>query len=136
MKSSDSVKTYLNEIRSVPLLTKEEEVELAKSLEYCRVTIVRKLLDTGVLTDEIRKLKQSLTKTDETTLRHEITKDDDNTVCHPVCDSLCHPEFISGSQALPGQEIPKRVRDDRGDGGEAVFSSEGIEDEDAGKAVL
>jgi len=29
---------------------------------------------------------------------------------------MCHPEFISGSQTMPGQEIPKQVRDDRVDG--------------------
>jgi len=28
-------------------------------------------------------------------------------------DIVCHPEFISGTQTLPGQEIPKHVRDDR-----------------------
>ena len=39
--------------------------------------------------------------------------DDENSVCHPVC----HPEFISGSKIMQGQEIPKQVRDDRGDDG-------------------
>ena len=29
---------------------------------------------------------------------------------------MCHPEFISGSLTLQGQEIPKQVRDDRDDG--------------------
>src|SRR3990172_7082945 len=57
MKSSDSVKTYLNEIRSVPLLTKDEEIELARCLEDCRAAIVRKLLDTGAITEEINELK-------------------------------------------------------------------------------
>ena len=128
MKSSDSVKTYLNEIRSVPLLTKEEEIELAKSLEDCRIAIVSKLLDTGALTEEIRKLKQSLTKTDETPMRHRLTKYDDNRVCHP--------ELVSGSSTPPGQEILNQVQNDRVDDGEAVFSSEGIEDEDDGKDVL
>ncbi|HZX47645.1 MAG TPA: ABC transporter permease, partial [Nitrospirota bacterium] len=28
---------------------------------------------------------------------------------------VCHPEFISGSQIMQGEEIPKRVRDDRMD---------------------
>ncbi|OFY57107.1 MAG: hypothetical protein A2V50_05325 [Bacteroidetes bacterium RBG_19FT_COMBO_42_10] len=27
-------------------------------------------------------------------------------------DSICHPELVSGSQTMPGQEIPKPVRDD------------------------
>src|SRR4030067_3094733 len=65
MKSSDSVKTYLDKIRSVPLLTKEEEVELAKCMEDCRIAVIHKLLDSGVLTAEINKFKQDLMKTDE-----------------------------------------------------------------------
>src|SRR3990172_4690886 len=28
-------------------------------------------------------------------------------------NAVCHPEFISGSQTMSGQEIPKQVRDDR-----------------------
>jgi len=53
MKTSDSVKTYLQEIRSVHLLTKEEEIELARRMEDCHVAIIRKLLETGVLIEEI-----------------------------------------------------------------------------------
>src|SRR3989304_7454523 len=29
-------------------------------------------------------------------------------------EPICHPEFISGSQTMPVQEIPKQVRDDNG----------------------
>lgn len=65
MKSADSVKTYLKQIRSVPLLTKDEEAELAKCMDDCRAAIIRKLLDTGVLIKEIRNLKQSLTRAAE-----------------------------------------------------------------------
>ncbi len=44
----------------------------------------------------------------------------------PVCNPACHPEFISGSQAMPDEEIPKQVRDDRDDGyggGEGGFKT-------------
>src|SRR4030067_2342283 len=91
MKSSDSVETYLNEIRTVPLLTKEEEIGLAKSLEDCRIAIVSKLLDTGVLTDEIRKLKSVLTKTDKTPLGDSLTKD----VVHDDSGMLTEGEYDS-----------------------------------------
>src|SRR4030067_1017915 len=47
----------------------------------------------------------------------ECQKDDEKPACTPP---VCHPEFISGSQTMPGEEIPKQVRDDRGMG----FSSE------------
>src|SRR4030066_792413 len=33
---------------------------------------------------------------------------------NPWGRQVCHPEFISGSQTMQDQEIPKRVRDDRG----------------------
>lgn len=65
MKSSDSVNTYLNEIRSVPLLTKEEEISLAKYLEECRSAIVHKLLDAGMLGDEIRELRRVLAEAEK-----------------------------------------------------------------------
>ncbi len=74
MKSSDSVKTYLNEIRSVPLLTKDEEIELARCIEDCRAAIVRKLLDTGALTEEINELKRLLMETEEG--KEDVTHDD------------------------------------------------------------
>jgi len=74
MKSSDSVKTYLNEIRSVPLLTKDEEIELARCLEDCRAAIVRKLLDTGALTEEINELKGLLMEAEEG--KEDATHDD------------------------------------------------------------
>ena len=42
----------------------------------------------------------------------ECQKDDEKPAYTPP---VCHPEFISGSQTMPGEEIPKQVRDDRGD---------------------
>src|SRR3990172_7038193 len=65
MKTSDSVKTYLQEIRSVHLLTKEEEIDLARRMEDCHVAIIRKLLETGVLIEEINNLKNVLSETEE-----------------------------------------------------------------------
>jgi len=52
----------------------------------------------------------------ETPISLTLTKDDENPVRHP--------ELVSGSQTLQGQEIPKQVRDDRMIDSEAVFSSE------------
>jgi len=43
----------------------------------------------------------------------------------PVCNPVCHPEFISGSQAMPDEEIPKQVRDDRGDRDDGDGGDEG-----------
>src|SRR4030066_2271829 len=60
----------------------------------------------------------------ESPMSLRLTKDDENTECHSVCSPECHPEFISGSQTMPRQEIPKQVRDDRRIDSESVFSSE------------
>ena len=51
----------------------------------------------------------------------ECQKDDEKPACTPP---VCHPEFISGSQTMPGEEIPKQGRDDRGDDRGMGFSDE------------
>src|SRR4030066_1510528 len=60
----------------------------------------------------------------ESPMSLRLTKDDENTECHSVCSPECHPEFISGSQTMPRQEIPKQVRDDRRMDSEPAFSDE------------
>ena len=61
----------------------------------------------------------------DTFVNPEASFTDEDSACNPVC----HPEFISGSQAMPDEEIPKQVRDDRGDrddgygGGEGEFET-------------
>src|SRR3972149_181716 len=47
----------------------------------------------------------------DTFVNPEASFTDEDSACNPVC----HPEFISGSQAMPDEEIPKQVRDDRDD---------------------
>ncbi|MCC6543303.1 MAG: sigma-70 family RNA polymerase sigma factor [Nitrospirae bacterium] len=84
MKSSDTVKTYLEKIRAVPLLTAEEEIELARSMEDHRIAILQELLDSGVLTEEIFKLRRDLLKMSErkeegTNLVSESLPDDEVT---------------------------------------------------------
>src|SRR3990170_2361308 len=39
-------------------------------------------------------------------------------------NEICHPELVSGSQTMQGQEIPKQVRDDRKDDRVIAYSSE------------
>ncbi len=61
MKSTDSVKTYLSEIRSVPLLTKEMEIELSRHVEECQAAVSHELLKSGVMIEELGRLKNVLT---------------------------------------------------------------------------
>ena len=64
----------------------------------------------------------------ETPISHKLTTDVENPGCHPVYYPVCHPEFISGSQTMQAQEIPKLVLDDNNKGKDGVrigvFSSE------------
>jgi len=57
---SDPVKSYLREMGSVFLLTKEGEVELAVRIEQGKLGITRELLKTRLLADELSNLKERL----------------------------------------------------------------------------
>jgi len=54
--SSDPLKTYLKEMRSVALLTKEEETGLVKEIEQCRMAIAGELLKTRITLEELNHL--------------------------------------------------------------------------------
>lgn len=54
--SSDPLKTYLKEMRSVALLTREEETGLVKEIEQYRMTIAGELLKTRITLEELNHL--------------------------------------------------------------------------------
>ncbi len=58
-----AVKTYLKEMRSAPLLTREEEIELFKRIEQYQITIARDLLKSGITIEEINNLKGRMSET-------------------------------------------------------------------------
>ena len=62
----------------------------------------------------------------ETPVSPMLAKNDGN--------SVSHPELVSGSQMMPGQEIPKQVRDDGKNDRDAVFS--GGKKVDAKKGIV
>ncbi|GMR05122.1 MAG: RNA polymerase sigma factor RpoD [Thermodesulfobacteriota bacterium] len=56
----DPVKAYLKEMGSVVLLTREEEVELAKRVEEGKAAITREFLRTPLIIEELNALKKRL----------------------------------------------------------------------------
>ncbi len=56
----DPVKAYLKEMGSEHLLTKEEEVSLAKRIEGGKVSVTREFLKTSVIIDEVNALRVRL----------------------------------------------------------------------------
>ena len=57
---SDPVKTYLKEMRSVPLLTKEEEIELAKKIEQYKIALAKELIKSRYTIEELNELKNKI----------------------------------------------------------------------------
>lgn len=57
---ADPVKAYLKEMGAVFLLSKEEEVALAKKIEDSKVAITAEFLKTPMIFDELEELKQRL----------------------------------------------------------------------------
>lgn len=58
--SFDPVKAYLKEMGSVVLLTKEEEVELARRIEEGKTAVTKEFLKSPVIMDELEGLKDRL----------------------------------------------------------------------------
>jgi len=74
---SDPVKSYLREMGSVFLLTKDGEVELAVRIEQGKLGITRELLKTRLLADELAALKERLDRRREGEEEDAVEFDDD-----------------------------------------------------------
>ena len=56
----DPVKVYLKDMGSASLLTKEGEVELSRRIEQCTVEVIRELLKTPLMVEELKDLKNRI----------------------------------------------------------------------------
>ncbi|MFQ5737234.1 MAG: RNA polymerase sigma factor RpoD [Thermodesulfobacteriota bacterium] len=74
---SDPVKSYLREMGSVFLLTREGEVELAKKIEQGKLGITAELLKSRVIEDELGRLRERLARRREEEDEGVIEYDDD-----------------------------------------------------------
>ena len=76
-KTNDPVRMYLREMGTVPLLTREGEVEIAKRIERGKLTIIKAISRTPTVAKRIILMGEQL-KTGERTIRELVTFKDDN----------------------------------------------------------
>ncbi len=55
-----AIRMYLREMGNIPLLTREEEIEIAKEIEKHKGSLIRKLIDMPFICDEIEKLRDDI----------------------------------------------------------------------------
>ena len=67
-RTTDPVSLYMREMGKIPLLTREEEVVLAKEIERGEQIIARALSKTRFVRNEILSLEDKLVEDDEITL--------------------------------------------------------------------
>ncbi len=107
---TDPVKMYLREMGLVTLLTREEEVEIAKKIEHGEQTVLKALLDTTTAVEYILELGKHIS---ESSLRPKhVLRDVDEGDTY-VDESLQIESFLStirSIQALYDETLPPRLR--------------------------
>src|ERR1043165_1781198 len=71
-KTNDPVRMYLREMGTVPLLTREGEVEIAKRIERGKLAVIKSISRTPTIAREIMKMGDQL-KNDERSIRELVT---------------------------------------------------------------
>jgi RNA polymerase primary sigma factor len=75
-KTNDPVRMYLREMGTVPLLTREGEVEIAKRIERGKLAVIKSISRTPTVAEEIIKLGQQL-RAGERTIRELVIFNDE-----------------------------------------------------------
>jgi RNA polymerase primary sigma factor len=75
-KTNDPVRMYLREMGTVPLLTREGEVEIARRIERGKLSVIKSISRTPMVTKKVLQLGEEL-KNDERTIRELVTFTDD-----------------------------------------------------------
>ena len=71
-KTNDPVRMYLREMGTVPLLTREGEVEIAKRIERGKLAVIKSISRTPTIAREIMRMGDEL-KNDERSIRELVT---------------------------------------------------------------
>ena len=75
-KTNDPVRMYLREMGTVPLLTREGEVEIARRIERGKLSVIKSISRTPMVTRKVIQLGDEL-RNDERTIRELVTFSED-----------------------------------------------------------
>src|SRR5574339_189747 len=75
-KTNDPVRMYLREMGTVPLLTREGEVEIARRIERGKLSVIKSISRTPLVTRKVLELGEEL-RNDERSIRELVTFSDD-----------------------------------------------------------
>jgi RNA polymerase primary sigma factor len=84
-KTNDPVRMYLREMGTVPLLTREGEVEIAKRIERGKLAVIKSISRTPTIAREIMKMGDQL-RNDERSIRELVTFIDDELTDEKIDD--------------------------------------------------
>jgi len=76
-KTNDPVRMYLREMGTVPLLTREGEVEIAKRIERGQLNVLKALSRSAIVVQELYALRQAL-REGERSIKEVVTFNDDD----------------------------------------------------------
>jgi RNA polymerase primary sigma factor len=76
-KTNDPVRMYLREMGTVPLLTREGEVEIAKRIERGQLNVLRALSRSAIVVQELGALREALQEGDRS-IKEIVTFNDDD----------------------------------------------------------
>ena len=78
-KTNDPVRMYLREMGTVPLLTREGEVEIAKRIERGKLSIIKAISRTPTIAKAVIRMGESLKSGDRSVRRFVLFRDDEVT---------------------------------------------------------
>ena len=78
-KTTDPVRMYLREMRTVPLLTREGEIQIAKRIERGKLSIIKVISRTPTIAKAVVRMGEQLTSGDRTIRELVIFRDDEVT---------------------------------------------------------
>jgi RNA polymerase primary sigma factor len=86
-KTNDPVRMYLREMGTVPLLTREGEVEIAKRIERGQLNVLKALSRSAIIIQELYALREEL-RNGQRSIKEVVVFDDDELTEDKIADRL------------------------------------------------